>query len=195
MYPMIATLADLEGALAITEKVRQELGVGRIEIGIMIEVPSAVLMAPELAERVDFFSIGTNDLTQYVLAMDRGNPRLARQADGLHPAVLRMIDQTVRAARAKGRWVGVCGGVAGDPLGAVILVGLGVTELSVSIPTLAAIKARIRTLSMEEAQGLARRALACASAEAVRGLVAGTLVTTVALYRVKRPMGEGMERS
>lgn len=171
MYPMIATLADLREALEITEEVRQEVGAEKLEVGIMIEVPSAVLMAPELAELVDFFSIGTNDLTQYVLAMDRGHPRLARQADGLHPAVLRMIDQTVRAATAKNRWVGVCGGTAGDPLGAVIFIGLGVTELSVSIPSIAAIKARVRTVSMKDARELARRALACDSAEAVRHLV------------------------
>jgi phosphoenolpyruvate-protein phosphotransferase len=173
MYPMIATLADLHAALTITEQVRREVGAERLELGIMIEVPSAVILAPELAELVDFFSIGTNDLTQYVLAMDRGHPLLARQADGLHPAVLRMIDQTVKAASAKGRWVGVCGGVAGDPLGAVLLIGLGVTELSVSIPSIAAIKARIRTVSMKDARELARRALACGSAEEVRALVKG----------------------
>ncbi len=173
MYPMIASVPELREALAITEQVRLELGAGRLETGIMIEVPSAVAMAPELAGLADFFSIGTNDLTQYVLAMDRGHPLLARQADGLHPAVLRMIDQTVRAAEGKGIWVGVCGGVAGEPLGAVILIGLGVTELSVSIPSIAAIKARIRNVSMADAQSLARRALACDSAEAVRGLGKG----------------------
>jgi phosphocarrier protein FPr len=136
----------------------------------MIEVPSAVAMASELAALVDFFSLGTNDLAQYALAMDRGHPLLARQVDGLHPAVLRMIDQTVRAAAEKGTRVGVCGGVAGEPLGAVILIGLGVTELSVSIPSIAAIKACIRNVSMADAQALARRALACESAEAVRAL-------------------------
>jgi phosphocarrier protein FPr len=171
MYPMIATVADLRDAQAITESVRQELGAERLEAGIMIEVPSAVIMAPELAAHADFFSIGTNDLTQYVLAMDRGHPQLARQADGLHPAVLRMIDQTVRAAAGRDTWVGVCGGVAGDPLGAVILIGLGVTELSVSIPSIAAIKARVRSVSMKDAQSLARRALACDSADTVRDLV------------------------
>jgi multiphosphoryl transfer protein len=170
LYPMISGLAELREALAITEEVRQELGAGRLQTGIMIEVPSAVAMAPELAGLADFFSIGTNDLTQYVLAMDRGHPLLARQADGLHPAVLRMIDQTVRAAEGKKIRVGVCGGVAGEPLGAVILIGLGVTELSVSIPSIAAIKARIRNVSMADARALARRALACDSAEAVRAL-------------------------
>jgi phosphoenolpyruvate-protein phosphotransferase len=173
MYPMIAGLADLREALRITEEVRRDLGAEKLEVGIMIEVPSAVMMASELAELADFFSIGTNDLTQYVMAMDRGHPMLARQADGLHPAVLRMIDQTVRAAAAKNKWVGVCGGVAGEPLGAVILAGLGVTELSVSIPSIAAIKARLRTISMKDAQSLARRALACDSTEAVRALVKG----------------------
>lgn len=173
MYPMISGLKDLRAAVAITEEVRKELGAGRVEAGIMIEVPSAVLMAPELAAEVDFFSIGTNDLTQYVLAMDRGHPMLAKHADGLHPAVLRMIDQTVRATEGKSTWVGVCGGVAGEPLGAVILIGLGVTELSVSIPSIAAIKARIRNVSMRDARALAQRALACDSAEAVRRLVKG----------------------
>ena len=171
MYPMIAGLGELREALAITEQVRQEVGAGKVETGIMIEVPSAVAMASELAALVDFFSIGTNDLTQYVLAMDRGHPLLARQADGLHPAVLRMIDQTVRAAAGRNTWVGVCGGVAGEPLGAVILIGLGVTELSVSIPSIAAIKACIRNVSMQDARALARRALACDSAEAVRSLM------------------------
>lgn len=171
MYPMVATLADLRGALAVTEEVRLEVGARKLEVGIMIEVPSAVIMARELAREVDFFSVGTNDLTQYVLAMDRGHPQLARQADGLHPAVLRMIDQTVRATEGTDTWVGVCGGIAGDPLGAVILAGLGVTELSVSIPSIAAIKARLRTISMKDAKELARRALACESAEAVRALV------------------------
>ncbi|HEX4498934.1 MAG TPA: phosphoenolpyruvate--protein phosphotransferase [Thermoanaerobaculia bacterium] len=173
MYPMISGVTELREALAITEQVRQELGAAKVDIGIMIEVPSAVVMAAELADLVDFFSIGTNDLTQYVLAMDRGHPQLARQADGLHPAVLRMIDQTVRAAAGKKKWVGVCGGVAGEPLGAVILIGLGVVELSVSIPSLAAIKARVREVSMADARNLARRALACDSAEAVRALGQG----------------------
>ena len=173
MYPMISGTGELREALAITEAVRQEVGADRLDVGIMIEVPSAVVMAAELAELVDFFSIGTNDLTQYVLAMDRGHPQLARQADGLHPAVLRMIDQTVRAADGKKKWVGVCGGVAGEPLGAVILIGLGVVELSVSIPSIAAIKARIRDVSMADARNLARRALACDTAEAVRALVKG----------------------
>lgn len=170
MFPMIATVADLRDAKVFAEQVRRQVGAGPVEIGIMVEVPSAVVMAPELAREVAFFSVGTNDLTGYVLAMDRGHPMLAKQADGLHPAVLRMIDQTVRAAVAEGKWVGVCGGIAADPLAAAILTGLGVAELSVSIPSVAAVKARLRGLSMDQAKDLARRALACASAEEVRKL-------------------------
>jgi phosphocarrier protein FPr len=170
MFPMVSTLEDLEAAKTIAAEVRWELGAKAVEIGIMIEVPSAVVMAEELAQEVDFFSIGTNDLTQYVLAMDRGHPILAKQADGLHPAVLRMVDLTVQAATAAGKWVGVCGGIAGDPRGAVILAGLGVTELSVSIPSIAAIKAQIRRLSSSKAKALARQAVACRTAAEVRSL-------------------------
>lgn len=170
MYPMISTVEELRRAKALTEEVRLELGADPVEIGIMIEVPSAVMLAEELAAEVDFFSVGSNDLTQYCLAVDRMHPILSRQADGLHPAVLRMIDRTVRAAERAGKWVGVCGGIAGDPAGLVILAGLGVKELSVSIPSIAAVKAQIRGLSMERARALAARALACTNAAAVRRL-------------------------
>ncbi len=170
MFPMIATLEDLLTARAIAEEVRQELHAKPVEIGIMIEVPSAVLMAAELARHADFFSVGTNDLTQYTLAMDRLHPSLARQADALHPAVLRMIDMTVKAAKAAGKWVGVCGGIAGDPKGAAILAGLGVAELSMSIPSVAAVKARIRKLAFADIEALAQRALACRTAAEVRAL-------------------------
>ena len=170
MFPMVARLEDLEGALEYAEKARVEVGAAPVDIGVMIEVPAAVAMAPELARRVQFFSVGTNDLTQYVLAMDRGHPTLARQADALHPAVLRMIKALVDAADAAGIWVGVCGGMAVEPEGALILTGLGVTELSVSIPSVAAVKARLRTVSREAAEQLARRALACATATEVRDL-------------------------
>jgi phosphocarrier protein FPr len=136
----------------------------------MVEVPSAVLLADQLAESVAFFSIGTNDLTQYVLAMDRGHPELAKQADALHPAVLRSIAQTVQAANKAGKWVGVCGNLASDPLGAEILTGLGVTELSASIPAVATIKAHLRTVALSAMQEKAQRALTCRSAVEVRKL-------------------------
>lgn len=170
MFPMIATLEDWRSASAMAEEVRVELGMQPVEMGIMIEVPSAVLLAEELAREVDFFSIGTNDLTQYVLAMDRMHPALAKQVDGLHPAVLRMIDLTVKAALKEKKWVGVCGGVAGDPLGALILTGLGVSELSMAIPSVAAVKAMLRETSLLHAQSVAQKALACANASEVRAL-------------------------
>jgi phosphocarrier protein FPr len=171
MFPMIATLEDLRAGKQVAEQVRQELKVPPVEIGIMIEVPSAVIIADELARVVDFFSVGTNDLTQYVLAIDRMHPTLGNQVDALHPAVLRMIDLTVRAARKAGKWVGVCGGVAGDPVGALILTGLGVTELSMSLPSIAAVKAAMRGYSLAQAKVFAGRALACGSAGEVRQLL------------------------
>jgi phosphocarrier protein FPr len=170
MFPMVATLEELREAKEITERVRAELGVAPMEIGIMVEVPSAVVMADELAREVDFFSVGTNDLTQYVLAMDRMHATLGAQVDGLHPAVLRMIDQTVRAATGAGKWVGVCGGIAGDPVGALILTGLGVAELSMSVPSVAAVKAALRRYSHAQARAFAARTLKCGTAPEVRAL-------------------------
>jgi multiphosphoryl transfer protein len=170
MFPMISTLEELHEAKQVAEQVRQELGVAPVEIGIMVEVPSTVLMATEFAKYVDFFSVGTNDLTQYTLAMDRMHAALAKNVDGLHPAILRMIDMTVRAAKGAGKWVGVCGGVAGDPLGAAILSGLGVAELSMSLPSIAAVKSSLRKIKLADAEKLARRALACSTAAEVRQL-------------------------
>jgi len=170
MFPMVSTVEDLTAAQDMAEQVRQEVGADPVETGIMIEVPSAVVMADQLAKECDFFSIGTNDLTQYTLAMDRLHPLLAKRADGLHPAVLRLVDQTVRAARAEGKWVGVCGGIAGDPQGAILLAGLGVSELSMSIPSVAAVKAKLRGISLAYAQTLAKQALACRNAAEVRRL-------------------------
>jgi phosphocarrier protein FPr len=170
MFPMISTLEDLDEAKNMADQARREIGAPEVPFGIMIEVPSAVMMAGELAREVDFFSIGTNDLTQYTLAMDRQHPVLARQADALHPAVLRMIDHVVKAAESADIQVSVCGGMAADPQGAVILTGLGVSELSVSIPSIAAVKAQLRKLVLSGAQSLARKALACRNAAAVRRL-------------------------
>lgn len=170
MFPMISTLEDFRQARDIAEQVRSDLNAPRVPLGIMIEVPSAAILADQFAQEVDFFSIGTNDLTQYTLAMDRLHPLLAKQADGLHPAVLRMIDSTVQAARKYNKWVGVCGGMAGDPKGATILTGLGVNELSVGIPSIAAIKAQLRGSSFAEMQRIAQQALQCRTAEEVRSL-------------------------
>jgi phosphocarrier protein FPr len=171
MFPMVANVAEFSAARQIVEEVRAELKVPPIELGIMIEIPAAALLADVFAKEVDFFSIGTNDLTQYTLAMDRGHPQLSAQADGLHPAVLRLIDKTVRASHAAGKWTGVCGELGADPQAVPILVGLGVDELSVSIPAVPAVKAQIRSLSFSTAQHLAAEALKCASAIEVRRTV------------------------
>jgi len=136
----------------------------------MIEVPAAAVQAHALAEHADFFSIGTNDLTQYALAIDRQNPELASEADSLHPAVLRLIAMTVEGARRHDRWVGVCGGIAGDPFGAALLAGLGVHELSMTPRDIPAVKARLRASSLGDLQGLAARALDATSAADVRAL-------------------------
>jgi phosphocarrier protein FPr len=129
------------------------------------------MMAAQFAREADFFSIGTNDLTQYTLAMDRGHPKLAPFVDGLSPSVLHLIAQTVKGAHGAGRWVGVCGGIASDPHGVPILLGLGVDELSISLPAIPAIKGQIRKLRMDDCQALAQKALAAESAAEVRALV------------------------
>jgi phosphocarrier protein FPr len=171
MFPMIATIDEWRAVRDVLESERQKLGAPRIEAGIMIEVPAAALMADQFAAEVDFFSIGTNDLTQYTLAMDRGHPRLAPQVDGLSPAVLRLVDQTARAAQRHGRRTAVCGGIAGDPQAVPLLIGLGIDELSVTVPAIPAVKAQIRRLRVDECRSLAQRALACATAAEVRALV------------------------
>ncbi|MBB5693882.1 phosphoenolpyruvate--protein phosphotransferase [Muricoccus pecuniae] len=170
MFPMVASLEEYREGRAALEAVRTELGAPPMEVGIMVEVPSVATMADVLAREVDFFSIGTNDLTQYVLAMDRMHPALATKADGLHPAVLRLIGQVVRAAHAEGKWVGVCGNLAAEREACAILVGLGVDELSVSPPSVPELKARVRGLRMSDARRLAERALACGTAAEVRAL-------------------------
>src|SRR5215218_6576968 len=171
MFPMIATIEDFRQAKEIFEEERAALGVDPVPLGIMVEVPSVAVMAPQFAAEVDFFSVGTKDLTQYTLAMDRGHPRLAPQVDGLNPAVLGLIAQAVKAAHEAGRWVGVCGGMASDPQAVSILIGLGVDELSVSVPAVPAVKAQVRSLSLGQCQELAARALIGDSAAAVRALV------------------------
>jgi phosphocarrier protein FPr len=168
MFPMVADLSEVRAARAMIEEIRAELYLPAVEVGIMIEVPAAALMADAFAPEVDFFSIGTNDLTQYTLAMDRMHPTLATKADGLHPAVLRLIAKTVEAAHAAGKWVGICGELGADPQAVPILVGLGVDELSVSVPSIPGVKAQVRALNFVQAQQLAQAALKCGTAVQVR---------------------------
>ncbi|SAL85705.1 phosphoenolpyruvate--protein phosphotransferase [Caballeronia arvi] len=171
MFPMVASIEEVRAARKILQ---EEAGdrMGNVKVGVMIEVPSAALIAEPLAREVDFFSIGTNDLTQYALAMDRGHPKLAKQADGLHPAVLRLIGMTVDGAHKHGKWVGVCGGIASDAMAVPVLAGLGVDELSVSVPAVGSIKAQLARLTMDEARTLAARAITLGTAAEVRALLA-----------------------
>ncbi|MCZ1177807.1 phosphoenolpyruvate--protein phosphotransferase [Acinetobacter pittii] len=170
MFPMIGRVEEWRAAKAILDEVKATYPCADLQVGIMIEVPSAALLAPILAQEVDFFSIGTNDLTQYTLAIDRGHPILSAEADGLHPSILQLIDQTVKAAHKYGKWVGICGELAADPKAVPILMGLGVDELSMSPNSIPLVKAQIRTLNYSQAQVLAKRALECDSATAVRQL-------------------------
>lgn len=171
MFPMIASTQELKLAKEILAEETSALKAKPIPVGIMIEVPSAAILADKFAPMVDFFSVGTNDLTQYTLAMDRGNPKMAKFIDGLDPAVLRLIDMTVKAAKKNGKWVGVCGGIGSEPIAVPLLLGLGVTELSVSVPSVPTIKSQVRNLKLSECQELATKALSCESASAVRELV------------------------
>jgi phosphocarrier protein FPr len=173
MFPMVSVLSELRDVKAMLSEEAASLGVRLVPVGIMVEVPAAAVMAAQFAREVDFFSIGTNDLTQYTLAMDRGHPRLAPQVDGLSPAVLKLIAETVNGARSANRevQVGVCGGIASDLRAVPILIGLGVHELSVSLPAIPGVKAQIRALNHEACKQLAVRALAAESADEVRALV------------------------
>lgn len=172
MFPMIATLSELRDVKAMLAEEAASLGVPSIPAGIMVEIPAAAVMAAQFAAEADFFSVGTNDLTQYTLAMDRGHPKLAPQVDGLNPAVLRLIGHTVKGAQPLGRMVGVCGGIASESNAVPILIGLGVTELSVSVPSIPAVKAQIRALRFDACKELAERAMAAESAAEVRAMVA-----------------------
>ena len=168
MLPMVKDVAEFRAAKAIVERLQAEIKAPDVQLGVMIEIPSSALLAPSLAEEVDFFSIGTNDLTQYTLAIDRGHPELSAHSDGLHPAVLRLIQMTVEAAHAKGKWVGVCGELASDPQAVPVLVGLGVDELSVSLRQVPMVKARLRELTLADARRHAAKALEQATSDAVR---------------------------
>jgi phosphocarrier protein FPr len=179
MFPMVATYEEVAAALELVEEARRGLrgegaavpGPDGMEIGIMIEVPAAALTAGALAGAVGFFSVGTNDLAQYTLAADRDVTAVARLADAMHPAVLTLIGAAAAAATGAGRWIGVCGELAADPLAVPLLAGLGVRELSVNAASVAAVKQAVRSTDLREAVKLAGRATALPSAEAVRELM------------------------
>jgi len=176
MFPMVATVDELRRAREALDGAREALVAERVAVpervpvGIMVEVPAAALLAEAFVPYVDFFSLGTNDLAQYTLAAERGNAEVATLADALHPAVLRLVERTVNAAAAGGLGVAVCGEVAGDPMAIPLLLGLGITELSMSPARIALAKEAVRTTALARARSLAGQALKAASAAEVRRL-------------------------
>ncbi len=178
MFPMVATLEEYRQAKAVLADVRAVLERAgaptpdELDVGVMIEVPAAALAAEQFAPEVDFFSLGTNDLTQYTMAAERGNAAVVGLADGLHPSVLRLIRTVAEAAKEHGKWAGICGELASDPVAVPVLVGLGIAELSANAPAIPAVKQAVRGLDGEAARDLAEQALELSSAAEVRQLVA-----------------------
>jgi phosphotransferase system enzyme I (PtsP) len=180
LLPMISSVGEVDDALALIRRAADELreeglAVTMPPVGAMIEVPAAVYQVESLARRVDFLSVGTNDLTQYLLAVDRNNPKVSALYDDLHPAVLRALRQVVQGAKAHAREVSVCGELAGNPLGVVLLLGLGVDSLSMSATSLLAAKWVVRLFTQARARELVEAALGCESPAQVRALLADAL--------------------
>jgi phosphocarrier protein FPr len=176
MLPMVATVDEIRAAREALDRARADTGIDApLEFGIMVEIPAAALTAASLAEHVDFFSLGTNDLTQYTMAAERGDERLAPLLAGPQPGVLRLVEATVAGATVHGRWVGVCGELAGDPAAAILLAGLGVTELSMAPALVPEVKEALRRVDLATAQAAARAALDAPDATAARALGAELL--------------------
>ena len=192
MLPMISSMAELERALELIQRAYRELSqeegynIQRPEVGAMIEVPAAVYQVKEFGRCVDFLSVGTNDLTQYLLAVDRNNPRVANLYNTLHPAVLRALKSIQEQAAAVHCEVSVCGEMAGDPLGAVTLLGLGYEHLSMSANSLLKVKSMLNQVTKEEAKSLAKRALRMSDADAVTQFLSDAL-NRPALSKLYRP--------
>jgi phosphoenolpyruvate-protein phosphotransferase len=181
MYPMISTFEEIKKANMIFNDVKKELKKEKydfddhIQVGIMVETPSAAIMSSQLAAQVDFFSIGSNDLTQYVLAVDRGNERVSHLFDHFHPAVLRLIKQVIDAGHKAHIWVGLCGELAADPLAIPLLVGLGIDELSMSPVAIPKAKMVLRALTVPECENIALKALNFRGAVEVKKFLKRTL--------------------
>jgi phosphoenolpyruvate-protein phosphotransferase len=177
MFPMVSTIAEVTRAREMLGEAREEVTAAdhdvapAIQVGIMVEVPSVVVMAAEFTEVVDFFSIGTNDLTQYTMAADRTNERIAHLGDACHPAILRQIEAVIRAAHAGGIWVGLCGELAGDRDAIPILLGLELDEFSMAPAFIPRAKEIIRQWSVSHAKAMAAEALRLKRAEAVRSFI------------------------
>lgn len=177
MFPMVASVEEVVQAKLLLEECRRELEQeghliqDKMEVGIMIEIPAAAIIADQLAEVVDFFSIGTNDLSQYTMAADRTNAKVAQIASGFQPAVFRLIKQVIDAAHARGKWVGLCGEMAGELIAIPILLGLGLDEFSMNPPAIPYAKLLIQSISLEKAKAVAELALNQLNSNEIRALV------------------------
>ena len=173
MYPMIASVEEVKAANAMLDECKEELmaeGVAfntDIKVGIMIEVPAAAVISPILAKYVDFFSIGTNDLCQYTLAVDRMNEAIGNLYQPLHPAVLRLIKHVIDASHEQGKFTGMCGELAGDPVATMILLGLGLDEFSMTASSIPLIKNILRSVTKAECEAFAQKALTMDTAEEI----------------------------
>ena len=174
MVPMVSNLIEVHRAKEMLKKAQDSLAADgipqakKVQFGIMVEVPSAALLADHIAKEVDFFSIGTNDLTQYTLAVDRTNERVAALATPFHPAVIGLIAKTIMAAHQQGKWVGLCGEFGGNPLAAPLLLGLGLNEFSMAPAAIPAVKAMLRRFSLVQCHGIAAHVLELPTASAVK---------------------------
>jgi phosphoenolpyruvate-protein phosphotransferase len=171
MLPMVTFIEEIQTVKRFVKEEQEKLGIDKVSLGMMMEVPAAAIMAKEFAKEADFFSIGTNDLTQYTLALDRSHPTLNFLSDSLNPAILRMVDNIVKGAKTGNIPVGVCGAVASEPAGAILLIGLGIRALSVVPSAVADIKALIRKLDIKKCEEVAHKALNFTSVAEVRSLV------------------------
>lgn len=181
MFPMVSDVSEVRRAKVYVERAKEELKARKVRfdekvrIGVMIEVPSAALMAAEIAKEVDFLSIGTNDLIQYTLAVDRGNSIVSKLYQELHPAVLRSIKHIVDASHKQGKWVGMCGEMAGDPLATILLLGLGLDEFSVIPAVLPEIKKIIRSVQYKDAQRIAKKAMTFSTEDEVEAYLTSAI--------------------
>jgi phosphotransferase system enzyme I (PtsP) len=177
LFPMISGLEEVRACTAVVEEARHNLRRAKIPfaenvpLGVMIEVPAAVQMAPRLAQEVDFFALGTNDLIQYMLAADRNNPLVCKYYDPLHPAVLQVLQEVTEVAIRHGKGLCLCGEMASDPLNLLVLVGLGIREFSMPAPFIPRTKAFLRDLPLKTARRAAREALGMSDSTQIRAFL------------------------
>ena len=182
MFPMVINVQEFLDAKEMVEKAKRELASeGKdysddVQVGIMVETPAAAVMAPILAKYVDFFSIGTNDLVQYTLAVDRGNAQISYLYNHFNPAVLRLIKRTIESANKEGKWAGMCGEMASDPNAAILLLAMGIKELSMSAPSIPRVKEKIRKITSDKAKEILDKVMEMEDGDKIRDYLAALVV-------------------